>query len=77
MSMKFLILAGGSGTRLWPRSRELFPKQFIAFQNEDMNYKHLKNINTKIEQKANNKDQIIFNIYDDFYEKRFKKLSHI
>ena len=42
-----------------------------------MNYKHLKNINTKIEQKANNKDQIIFNIYDDFYEKRFKKLSHI
>ena len=52
-------------------------KEFIAFQNEDMNYKHLKNINTKIEQKANNKDQIIFNIYDDFYEKRFKKLSHI
>ncbi|MEZ5599138.1 MAG: mannose-1-phosphate guanylyltransferase [Pseudomonadales bacterium] len=25
-----LVLAGGSGTRLWPLSRELFPKQFHA-----------------------------------------------
>lgn len=27
--MKTLILAGGSGTRLWPLSREFLPKQFI------------------------------------------------
>ncbi|WP_324735395.1 mannose-1-phosphate guanylyltransferase/mannose-6-phosphate isomerase [Thermococcus sp. SY098] len=27
--MKTLILAGGKGTRLWPLSRELMPKQFI------------------------------------------------
>ncbi|NJE07130.1 mannose-1-phosphate guanylyltransferase/mannose-6-phosphate isomerase [Thermococcus sp. M39] len=27
--MKTLVLAGGKGTRLWPLSRELMPKQFI------------------------------------------------
>src|SRR6056297_516304 len=33
--MKVLILAGGSGTRLWPLSRKRFPKQFIKlFDNE-------------------------------------------
>ncbi len=28
-----VILAGGSGTRLWPLSRELFPKQLISLYN--------------------------------------------
>lgn len=29
-----VILAGGSGTRLWPLSRQNFPKQFLALNNE-------------------------------------------
>ncbi|MGH9382044.1 MAG: mannose-1-phosphate guanylyltransferase [Thermoanaerobaculia bacterium] len=29
--MRFLILAGGSGTRFWPVSRALRPKQFLSF----------------------------------------------
>lgn len=29
-----LILAGGSGTRLWPLSRALFAKQFVGFESE-------------------------------------------
>lgn len=29
--MKILILAGGSGSRLWPLSRSTFPKQFLRF----------------------------------------------
>ncbi len=29
-----VILSGGSGTRLWPLSRALYPKQFLALQND-------------------------------------------
>jgi len=30
-----VLLAGGSGTRLWPVSRELFPKQLVSFFGKD------------------------------------------
>ena len=30
-----LIMAGGGGTRLWPRSRKSRPKQFLPFVGED------------------------------------------
>ena len=29
-----IIMSGGSGTRLWPLSRELYPKQFINLVND-------------------------------------------
>lgn len=31
MKITPVILAGGSGTRLWPLSRQLYPKQFLSF----------------------------------------------
>ena len=33
--MKSIILAGGSGSRLWPLSREMYPKQLINFGSKD------------------------------------------
>ncbi|HRV99175.1 MAG TPA: sugar phosphate nucleotidyltransferase, partial [Aminobacteriaceae bacterium] len=33
-----LVLAGGSGTRLWPLSREEFPKQFLRIEEEGSLY---------------------------------------
>ncbi len=37
MKLVPLILSGGSGSRLWPLSRELFPKQFISlFSNQSL-----------------------------------------
>lgn len=41
--MKVVILCGGSGTRLWPVSRTLYPKQFVKlFDNESLFQKTLK-----------------------------------
>ncbi|MFS8564232.1 MAG: mannose-1-phosphate guanylyltransferase [Rhabdochlamydiaceae bacterium] len=40
--MKVLILAGGSGTRLWPTSREASPKQFLKLGGESFFQKTLR-----------------------------------
>ena len=34
MSLQPVILSGGSGTRLWPLSREAYPKQFLALTSD-------------------------------------------
>ena len=35
-----VILCGGSGTRLWPLSRETYPKQYLKINSSD-NYTQL------------------------------------
>ena len=43
-----IILAGGTGSRLWPLSRESFPKQFLKLTDED-NYTLLQKTFKRIE----------------------------
>ena len=42
-----VILCGGKGSRLWPLSRESFPKQFLAF-NKNNNKTLFQNTNERI-----------------------------
>ena len=35
MKVQPVVLSGGSGTRLWPLSREKYPKQLVSLVGED------------------------------------------
>ena len=48
MKIKPVILCGGAGTRLWPKSKKNLPKQFINFGGWTLFEKTLKRINTPI-----------------------------
>ena len=45
-----IILAGGTGSRLWPLSRESYPKQFLSLADEEdytslqKTYKRIENL---------------------------------
>ncbi len=53
-----IILAGGTGSRLWPLSRESFPKQFLKLTGED-NYTLLQKTYKRIEDLENLSNPII------------------
>ncbi|MGE3609087.1 MAG: mannose-1-phosphate guanylyltransferase/mannose-6-phosphate isomerase [Bacteriovoracaceae bacterium] len=46
--MQVVILCGGSGTRLWPISRTLFPKQFVQLFDKESLYQKTIKRNTQI-----------------------------
>ena len=46
--MTNIILCGGSGTRLWPISRTLYPKQFVKLFNDKSLFQLTVNRNSKV-----------------------------
>jgi len=50
--MTNIILCGGSGTRLWPISRNLMPKQFVKFFNNQSLFQLTVNRNSKFTQNS-------------------------
>ena len=67
MKITPFILSGGSGKRLWPLSRSLFPKQFIKVNNENSYFQEaLSRVNDK---QLYNKANIICNIENRFLVK--------
>ncbi len=53
-----IILCGGSGTRLWPLSRESFPKQYLSFDSND-NKSLLQKTHERIKNLENIKNPIL------------------
>jgi len=67
MKITPFILSGGSGKRLWPLSRSLFPKQFIKINNENSYFQEaLLRVSDK---KIYNSVNIICNVENRFFVK--------
>lgn len=70
--MKYLILAGGAGTRLWPLSRKFYSKQFLNLVN---NYSMLQNTATRVSK--NNGNDIFVITSNDSFNIIYKQLSEV
>ncbi len=70
MSIKPIILCGGSGTRLWPESRKKFPKQFVKLFEEkslfDLTLKRLKKIKNAVEFTVVTNEEYRFYVHESF-----------
>ncbi|MCX7642154.1 MAG: sugar phosphate nucleotidyltransferase, partial [Elusimicrobiales bacterium] len=69
--MKVIIMAGGSGTRLWPISRDNYPKQFIKINGESLllkTYKRFLNFISKDDIFIITNEKYKFYILNDIFE---------
>lgn len=78
--MNFVILCGGSGSRLWPKSREKTPKQFLKLNNQHTMLQNtiLRIINLiEFLPKKNNSKIIVICNKDHYFivEKQFEELE--
>jgi len=74
-----IILAGGSGSRLWPLSRKSFPKQFLNLLDEEYTmlqktYKRIENIEKgKSYLKSNGFFKSKSNLFEDIQKFIYKR----
>lgn len=54
-----VVLSGGSGTRLWPLSRELYPKQFLSLRKHHLREEQLGVIVSGTTELANGEERLL------------------
>ncbi|NPA51696.1 MAG: mannose-1-phosphate guanylyltransferase/mannose-6-phosphate isomerase [Aquificae bacterium] len=72
--MKSIILAGGSGTRLFPLSRKNYPKQFLSFGDKDTLLQKTIKRNLKVAQDIDNIVIITNNAYQYHVKNQLEKV---
>ncbi|OGI10688.1 MAG: mannose-1-phosphate guanylyltransferase/mannose-6-phosphate isomerase [Candidatus Margulisbacteria bacterium GWF2_35_9] len=75
--MKIVILAGGSGTRLWPLSRKSSPKQFIKIFNNRSLFQETIERNKPHQFMVVTNETQYFLVVDQAAESKIKNLSYI
>ena len=74
--MKSIVLAGGSGTRLWPLSRKNYPKQFLRLNgNESL----LRQTVERLLKGISGDDIVVMtnNEYEFYVKSELKEVSHV